>query len=322
MTTSNPIKALLQQTPFMLIDGALATELETLGCDLNDALWSARLLAEAPEKIRQVHQAYFEAGADCAITASYQATVPGFMQAGMTAQEARTLIQRSVTLAQEARDAVWQGDQVDRPRPLIAASVGPYGAYLADGSEYRGHYDLDRAGLVAFHRERLALLLDAGADLLAVETLPSLEEALAITDLLATHPEAQAWITFSARDGACISDGTPIAECAAVLSECPGVAAVGVNCTALTHIESLIQSIRRACDLPILVYPNSGETYDPVTKTWHAAACAPHLDGPSGLVQGAPQWLAAGAAGIGGCCRTGPDDIRALAQWRRAYGTA
>ncbi|PRY63499.1 homocysteine S-methyltransferase [Vreelandella songnenensis] len=315
MSQSNPIKALLADAPFMVIDGALATELEALGCDLNDSLWSARLLAQAPEKIRQVHQAYFEAGADCAITASYQATIPGFMQAGMTVEQARELIKRSVTLAMEARDAVWQPGQADRPRPLVAASVGPYGAYLADGSEYRGGYDLDRAGLVEFHRERLELLLASGADLLAVETLPSLEEALAITDLLAEHPGAQAWITFSAKDGEHISDGTPIEACAAALAGCPGVAAIGVNCTALKHIESLIASIKRACDLPVLVYPNSGEQYDPVTKTWHPAAC--EHSGPSGLVQGAEQWLAAGASGIGGCCRTTPEDIQALAQWRR-----
>ncbi|MDN7132837.1 homocysteine S-methyltransferase [Halomonas sp. MC140] len=317
MSESNPISALLAEVPFMVIDGAMATELEALGCDLNDALWSARLLAQAPEKIRQVHQAYFEAGADCAITASYQATVPGFMQAGLTAKEARELIQLSVTLAQEARDAVWQPGQTDRPKPLVAASVGPYGAYLADGSEYRGGYDLDRAELVEFHRERFTLLLDAGADLLAAETLPSLEEALAITDLLTEHPGAQAWITFSAKDGQHISDGTPIAECAAALANCPGVAAIGVNCTALAHIESLIQEIRHVCDLPILVYPNSGEVYDAVTKTWHAAACEHASSGPSGLAQGVEQWLAAGASAIGGCCRTAPSDIQALAQWRR-----
>ncbi|MGP8292115.1 homocysteine S-methyltransferase [Vreelandella zhanjiangensis] len=318
MSALNPIKALLAEAPFMVIDGALATELETLGCDLNDALWSARLLAQAPEKIRQVHQAYFEAGADCAITASYQATVPGFMQAGMTAQQARELIQLSVTLAQQARDTVWQPGQADRPKPLVAASVGPYGAYLADGSEYRGGYDLDRAGLVEFHRERFELLLDAGADLLAVETLPSLEEALAITDLLAEHPGAQGWITFSARDGEHISDGTPIEECAAALANCPGVAAIGVNCTALAHIESLIAAIKRRCDLPVLVYPNSGELYDPVTKTWRSAPCDHTVTGPSGLVQGAEHWLAAGASGIGGCCRTTPADIQALAQWRQS----
>lgn len=318
MSELNPIKVLLAEAPFMVIDGALATELETLGCDLNDALWSARLLAQAPEKIRQVHQAYFEAGADCAITASYQATVPGFMQAGMTAQQARELIQLSVTLAQQARDAVWQPGQTDRPKPLVAASVGPYGAYLADGSEYRGGYDLDRAGLVEFHRERFELLLDAGADLLAVETLPSLEEALAITDLLAEHPGAQAWITFSAKDGEHISDGTPIEECAAALANCPGVAAIGVNCTPLAHIESLIAAIKRRCDLPVLVYPNSGELYDPVTKTWHPAPCVHTVTGPSGLVQGAEHWLAAGASGIGGCCRTTPEDIQALAQWRQS----
>ncbi|MGP9567089.1 homocysteine S-methyltransferase [Halomonas sp. AOP5-B2-8] len=318
MSELNPINALLAEVPFIVIDGALATELEALGCDLNDTLWSARLLDQAPEKIRQVHQAYFEAGADCAITASYQATVPGFMQAGMTEEKARALIQLSVTLAQEARDAVWQPGQTDRPKPLVAASVGPYGAYLADGSEYRGGYDLNRAELVEFHRERFTLLLDAGADLLAAETLPSLEEALAITDLLAEHPGAQAWITFSAKDGHHISDGTPIAECAAALANCPGVAAIGVNCTALAHIESLIQEIRRECDLPILVYPNSGEAYDAVTKTWHAAACEHASSSPSGLAQGVERWLAAGASGIGGCCRTAPKDIQALAQWRRA----
>ncbi len=318
MNELNPIKALLDDVPFMVIDGAMATELEALGCDLNDALWSARLLAQAPEKIRQVHQAYFEAGADCAITASYQATVPGFMQAGMTAEEARALIQLSVTLAQQARDAVWQPGQTDRPKPQVAASVGPYGAYLADGSEYRGGYDLDRAGLVEFHRERFELLLAAGADLLAAETLPSLEEALAITDLLAEHPGAQAWITFSAKDGQHISDGTPIEECAAALANCPGVAAIGVNCTALAHIESLIQAIRRQFDLPILVYPNSGEVYDAVTKTWHPSQCDHTGADISGLAQGVEHWLAAGASGIGGCCRTTPEDIQALAQWRRS----
>ncbi|MGP9499996.1 homocysteine S-methyltransferase [Halomonas sp. AOP43-D1-4] len=318
MSETNPIKALLADAPFMVIDGALATELEALGCDLNDSLWSARLLAQAPEKIREVHQAYFEAGADCAITASYQATVPGFMQAGMTAQQARELIQRSVTLAQQARDAVWQPGQTDRPKPLVAASVGPYGAYLADGSEYRGGYDLDRAGLVEFHRERFELLLASGADLLAAETLPSLEEALAITDLLAEHPGAQAWVTFSAKDGEHISDGTPIEACAAALANCPGVAAIGINCTALAHIESLVAAIKRQCDLPVLVYPNSGELYNAATKTWHPAPCDHTATGPSGLVQGVEQWLAAGAAGIGGCCRTTPDDIRALAQWRQS----
>ncbi len=305
MNELNPIKALLADVPFMVIDGAMATELEALGCDLNDALWSARLLAQAPEKIRQVHQAYFEAGADCAITASYQATVPGFMQAGLTAEEARTLIQLSVTLAQQARDTVWQPGQTDRPKPLVAASVGPYGAYLADGSEYRGGYDLDRAGLVEFHRERFELLLAAGADLLA------------ITDLLAEHPGAQAWITFSAKDGKHISDGTPITECARALANCTGVAAIGVNCTGLTHIESLIQEIRCQCDLPILVYPNSGEVYDAVTKTWHPAQCGHTAAALSGLAQGVEQWLAAGASGIGGCCRTTPEDIQTLSEWKR-----
>ncbi|WFF40057.1 homocysteine S-methyltransferase [Salinicola endophyticus] len=314
----NPVAQIVERFPFMIVDGALATELERHGCDLNDPLWSARVLRDAPEVIRQVHRAYFEAGADCAITASYQATREGFMRAGLEAGEAEALIGRSVTLAKEARDAFWtQHASERRPRPLVAASVGPYGAYLADGSEYRGYADLDidRAGLADFHRARLERLLAAEPDLLAVETLPALDEALAIADLLATAP-VPAWVTFSARDEGHISDGTPIEACGEALDGLPGIAAIGINCTALAHIESLVTRLRRVTELPIIVYPNSGEAYDPETKSWHAG-CA-HALAPCDLADGLPRWLAAGASAIGGCCRTGPDDIEALALARQA----
>lgn len=313
----NPIAQIVDRFPFMILDGALATELERHGRDLNDALWSARVLRDAPEAIRQVHRDYFEAGADCAITASYQATREGFMRAGLDAGEAEALIRRSVTLAKEARDAFWTHNASDqRPYPLVAASVGPYGAYLADGSEYRGYRDLDidRAGLANFHRPRLGTLLAAEPDLLAVETLPSLDEALAIADLVA-GAETAAWITFSARDAGHISDGTPIEACGEALDGLAGIAAIGVNCTALAHIESLVRRLRSVTTLPIIVYPNSGEAYDPVTKTWHQSCV--HSLTPQDLADGLSRWLAAGASGIGGCCRTGPADIHALALARQ-----
>ncbi|WP_110668038.1 homocysteine S-methyltransferase [Salinicola halophilus] len=316
---ANPIAEIAARFGFMIVDGALATELERLGCDLNDALWSARILDESPQTIRDVHRAYFEAGADCAITASYQATREGFMRAGLDAETADELMRRSVTLAREARDAFWreQGDAVARPYPLVAASVGPYGAFLADGSEYRGYADstIDRAFLADFHRPRLETLLAAGPDLLAVETLPSLEEALAIADLLEAL-DARAWITFSAKDGEHISDGTPIADCARALAGRPNVVAMGINCTALVHIEPLIATIRTRTALPVIVYPNSGEHYDPVAKRWHAADALAGA-APADLADGLSRWLAAGASAVGGCCRTGPTDIRALAERRR-----
>ncbi|WP_110686712.1 homocysteine S-methyltransferase [Salinicola aestuarinus] len=314
----NPIADIATRFGFMIVDGALATELERRGCDLNDALWSARILSESPQMIRDVHRAYFEAGADCAITASYQATREGFQRAGIDAETADALMMRSVTLAVEAREAFWLSHEqtATRPRPLVAASVGPYGAFLADGSEYRGYAGLaiDRAGLAEFHRPRLETLLAAKPDLLAVETLPSLEEALAIADLLETL-DARAWITFSARDGDCISDGTPIAECVRALDGRPNVVAMGINCTALASIEPLIATIRSQTALPIVVYPNSGEHYDPVTKRWHAATEVAS-SAPADLADGVSCWLAAGASAIGGCCRTGPEDIRALAARR------
>ncbi|HRD50673.1 MAG: homocysteine S-methyltransferase [Candidatus Competibacter sp.] len=309
----NPLAPILQRHPIILLDGALATELERRGCDLRDPLWSAKALLETPDLIRQVHLDYFLAGADGAITASYQATVTGFMRRGLNATEAMALIQRSVRLAIEARDAFWAdpANHADRPRPFVAASVGPYGAFLADGSEYRGDYGLSEAALIEFHRPRLAALLAAGADILACETLPCRVEAQALVHLLAEFPDASAWISFSARDGAHTCHGERLADCAAWLDACPQVAAVGVNCTAPRYIPDLVRAIRSATQKPIVVYPNSGEVYDAARRNWRGSGlCAT-------FAEQAREWYACGARIIGGCCRTTPDHIRALAAWAR-----
>ncbi|NTU80972.1 MAG: homocysteine S-methyltransferase [Chloroflexales bacterium] len=309
----NPIETILQAFPAIILDGAMATELERRGCDLRDPLWSAKVLLEAPELIRQVHADYFAAGADVAITASYQASFEGFARRGLGPDEAAALMARSVRLAAEARDDLWADPaaRAGRPRPLVAASVGPYGAVLHDGSEYRGDYGLSEEDLVAFHRPRMAVLAAAGADLLACETIPCLAEARAIARLLPEFPGVWAWVSFSARDGAHISHGEPMAACAALLDAHPQVAAVGVNCTAPEHIAGLIAAARGATTKPIVVYPNSGEVYRAADGSWGGeGSCA-------AFAEQARAWRAAGARLIGGCCRTTPEHIRALAAWAR-----
>ncbi len=218
---ADPIAPFLQRQGALILDGGLATELERRGHDLSDELWSARLLRDDPDAIRRVHLAYYGAGADCCTSASYQATIPGFVRSGMSPDEAREVIRRAVRLVIEARDEFWAvgANRAGRLRPLAAAGVGPYGAYLADGSEYTGTYDLDEAGLIDFHRERWAILAGGGADILACETIPSLAEARALARLLSETPGVYAWFSFSCRDGAHISDGTPIADCAAFLAD-------------------------------------------------------------------------------------------------------
>jgi len=314
MPTTNPIVPFVARQGALVLDGGLATELERRGANLDDALWSARLLADDPALIRQVHLDYYWAGADCCTSASYQATVPGFMARGLSAEAARALIRRAVALTIAARDAFWAaGPHARRLRPLVAASVGPYGAYLADGSEYRGDYDLDEDGLLAFHRERWALLAGCGADLLACETLPSFAEARALARLLAETPGVWAWFSFTGRDAVHISDGTPIAACAAWLAGRPGVAAVGVNCTPPRLIPDLIRAISAATDTPIIVYPNSGETYDPATRRWQGESA------PAEFGTFSREWRKLGAALIGGCCRTTPAHIRQISdRFRRA----
>ncbi|OWS77625.1 homocysteine S-methyltransferase [Pantoea sp. VS1] len=302
----NPIAAALTHTDTLILDGALATELEARGCNLADTLWSAKVLMGNPELIYQVHYDYFAAGANVAITASYQATPLGFAARGLDSGQASALIRQSVTLAQRARDDYRAATGSEAPL-LVAGSVGPYGAYLANGAEYRGDYGLPAAEMKDFHRPRVAALLEAGVDLLACETLPSFGEIQALISLLAEFPHSSAWFSFTLRDAQHLSDGTPLSKVAEVINAAPQVVAVGLNCVALESVTPALQTLQALTDKPLLVYPNSGEQYDAVSKSWHSA--------PSGctLHDKFPEWQQAGARLIGGCCRTTPQDIAAIA---------
>lgn len=309
----NPIASILDHHPALVIDGALATELERRGFDLNDELWSAKILLEQPQAIKQVHLDYFKAGADCAITASYQATIEGFGKRGLNKKEALDLIQKSVRLAIEARDAFWAepGNRVARSKPFVAASVGPYGAFLADGSEYRGNYGLSEKELTDFHRPRMKALIEAGADMLACETIPCLVEAQAIAKLLTEFPTISAWISFSGRDEKHISEGQAFSTCVKQVEEQPQITAMGVNCTSPKFISSLIGEAKKATGKPILVYPNSGETYNAEKNDWNGDPVFESFG------EQAREWYKAGARLIGGCCRTTPEDIHVIASWTR-----
>ena len=266
----NPVAQALAESPLLILDGALATELEARGCHLADALWSAKVLMENPELIYQVHYDYFVAGARCAITASYQATPQGFATRGLDEAESLALIAQSVELARRARHD-YLAVRPDAKTLLVAGSVGPYGAFLADGSEYRGDYALPEAEMMAFHRPRVQALLAAGADLLACETLPSFAEAQALVKLLAEFPEGRAWFSFTLRDAGHISDGTPLSDVVSWLNQQPQVVAVGINCVALESVTPALQQLQKLTDKPLVVYPNSGEQYDASSKTWHSA---------------------------------------------------
>lgn len=309
----NPIENILKDYPVMILDGALSTEMERRGCDINDSLWSAKILMEAPYLIGQVHTDYFAAGADCAITSSYQATVEGFVRRGLSETEALRLIKTSVEIAVKARDNFWDNlvGKTKRPRPIVAASVGPYGAYLADGSEYRGDYKLTENELIEFHRPRVKALIDAGADILACETIPCLMEARAIVRLLKEFPGVYGWISFNAKNDLQISNGDRIADCADWLNGHDQVAAVGVNCTPPQYIPSLISEIRRKTNKPIVVYPNSGEQYEASTRSWKGSSTNESFG------CGARSWYELGARLIGGCCRTTPEDIKSVEAWVR-----
>lgn len=308
-----------------ILDGGLATELERRGADLDDPLWSARALIADPGLIAQVHADYLAAGADLITSASYQASFQGFARRGLGRDAAEGLLRTSIRLAVEARDRFWRDAQVrpTRPRPLVAASIGPYGALLADGSEYRGAYGLGVAALMDFHRDRLACLAGAGADLLAFETIPSLPEAEALVRLLDEIPAPPAWLSFQCRDERRLADGAPLAEAVALADGAAGITALGVNCVPPRAVLPLLEHAREHAGKPLVAYPNSGERWDAADRRWRAgadregAAAGDPGEDPAAFAALARSWAEAGAVLIGGCCRTGPEHIRAIA---RAFG--
>jgi len=293
----------------VILDGGLATELERRGADVGGPLWSAKVLMEQPALIRQVHEDYFRAGADVGISASYQASYDGFARSGLERADITALLQRSVRLVQDARDAFWDvpANRIQRCRPLVAASIGCYGAALHDGSEYRGNYGLTVQHLIDWHRPRLEALVRAEPDLLACETIPCLDETTALTRLLVEFPDVPAWVSFSCRDGEHLCQGDPIADAVQLAQTAPNVVAAGINCTPPQYIAGLLAAAREHTTLPLLVYPNSGERWNASRRAWEAAAT------PLDWGQAALRWRDAGARLIGGCCRTTPATIQQIA---------
>ncbi|XP_009799701.1 homocysteine S-methyltransferase 1 [Nicotiana sylvestris] len=300
-----------------VVDGGLATQLEKHGASINDPLWSALCLIKDPDLVKRVHLEYLEAGADILVTSSYQATIPGFLSRGLSIEEAESLLEKSVKLAVEARDKFWnvvkRNPTQSYNRALVAASIGSYGAYLADGSEYSGDYGphvcLDK--LKDFHRHRLQVLVDAGPDILAFETIPNKLEAQACVELLEEeNVQIPSWICFSSVDGKNAPSGESFKDCLDVINRSDKVSAFGINCAPPHFIQTLIQELKELTAKAIIVYPNSGEIWDGISKRWLPSKCFDEEK----FEQFAPIWRDAGAKLIGGCCRTTPSTIQAISK--------
>lgn len=271
----------------LLVDGGLSTQLERMGVDISGPLWTARALVEDPSRVVAAHAAYVAAGADVITTASYQVSRHGL------GGDADAALAASVTAAREAG------------APVVAASIGPYGAVLHDGSEYRGGYGLTRAQLAAFHAERIGPLVDAGPDCLAIETIPDGTEVEAIVDALAGL-EVPAWLSFSLRDPGHLADGTPIEIAVESALRLPSLMAIGVNCLPAADVLPALHAIARNCDHPLVAYPNGGGAWDAATGAWSGEHATASLDEVC-------SWIATGASLVGGCCGTDASVIAAYA---------
>ncbi len=305
----NPFLPFIQTNGCALLDGGLATELEKMGHDLNHALWSAKVLIDAPNSIEKIHLSYLEAGSNCITTATYQLSFAGAARQGYSRKQTQQFFSRAMRLARRAIDRY---EALYHPvhAPLAAAGLGPYASYLANGSEYTGKYEVSLGDIADFHRARLNASLETWPDLIAFETIPNIQEAEVIRGLIddATIPF---WISFCCKDEQLLSDGNPLYFAANLFSDAENVAGIGINCTPPQLISPLIDIIQESAPgVPAMAYPNSGEKYQPETRTWSKSS-----QGES-FTELAKKWYRQGLKIVGGCCRTGPADIRSLRQSR------
>jgi homocysteine S-methyltransferase len=278
---------------YTLLDGGLATALEDLGNTFTSELWTGELLKSAPDQIREAHAAFVKAGAEIIITSTYQVSFPGCIAKGWTHQEVVDALKNSIQLARDAHS------------PQVAASIGPYGAYLADGSEYRGNYDATEDQIREFHKERLEILIACKPDYLAIETIPEIREARVLLQLLKDlNNTIPVWIAFSCKDDHHLSSGETFRD-AAMISKELGAEYVGINCTSPELVTGLLESAEGHG--PFVVYPNAGRTWNEKLK---------RLEGATVKLsdQHIQQWAQCGATIIGGCCGIGPKEIAQVAR--------
>ncbi|KAK8204697.1 homocysteine methyltransferase [Phyllosticta capitalensis] len=300
----------------LILDGGLATTLEAppFSLPLQTRLWSAAALLTAPSIVRAAHAAFFASSAQVGTTASYQVSAAGLAQEGYEASLA-DVVGASVSAVREALGDARPPALCQSQAGFVAGSVGPYGAYLSDGSEYTGAYSLSRAAFKDFHRERMQVLVREGVDVLALETLPNGEEVAALVELLEeddfAHSGVTAWVSLSVKpgvDGAVVlCDGTPLADVCALVEKSPLVVAVGVNCVPQDLVTPALRLLRTHTTKTLLCYPNSGEVWDAEAKVWRGDKA----QGRS-LEDRVREWWEAGARWIGGCCRVGPKDIEVV----------
>jgi homocysteine S-methyltransferase len=275
------------------LDGGLSTALENNGNKLTTSLWTGELIRTNPAQITKAHLDFINAGAQIIITSSYQLSYTGCSARGWNEDETN---QALIASTQLAKKAVTESSKDVK----VAASVGPYGASLADGSEYKGNYGVSKAVIRDFHARRLEILISTSPDYLALETMPDTFEVEVLLELLSDCP-IPFWISYSCKAGNKTNAGQDFQSAVDLVQS---AMAVGINCTKPELITDLLRSAKS--NKPYVVYPNSGRVWDAQNKVWTGSAA---VGFSNDLIR---QWVEAGAEIVGGCCGIGATEIEQL----------
>jgi homocysteine S-methyltransferase len=281
----------MTDTQVFALDGGLSTALEAQGFVIDGAMWTGELLLTNPEAVTAAHRSFVDAGADIIITGSYQLSFEGGRRAGWTDDEVEQALRNSTTAARLAA----------KDDTLVAASIGPFGAHRNDGSEFRGNYGVADSAIRDYHDRRIDILLDTEPDLLALETMPNIAEVRVLLELIESKSaDMPFWVSFTVTEPGVINGGGTFAEACALVEQYGNAMAVGINCSPLSVITPTLSGVDT--DLPFVVYPNAGQTWDSDAMAWSGE---PEFTSASQV----DEWVNLGARIVGGCCGYGPSKL-------------
>ena len=294
----------------VILDGANGTELQRLGARMDDGVWCARALADAPDLVREVHRRYIDAGADVITTNSYSATREAMQRYGL-AEHFEAWNRCSVRLAREARDRSSRADSV-----VVAGSVSTYGLFDA----------LDLETMSDHFRAQGEILVDEGVDLLILETLASPVRTIKAAVGATRGLGVPVWVSVSClrdREVGAVMLGVEESVEASHVTQTYGplaesvreIMAVGGSAVLMMHsvrdvTEDAVKVMRAAWPGAVGAYPNAGYWSRPNWNFVDQVSAQEYL-------ADARRWIDAGATIVGGCCGVGVEHIRTLAEGLR-----
>ena len=281
-----------------LLDGSMSFPMEQLGYNLKNKLWTGKALINNPDLIKDIHKGYIDAGADFISTSTYQISFDRLKNMGYQSEEIKKIFQKSVDIVKDAIEESKLKKEIK-----IVGSFGPYASYDPEASEYIGEYDSTDIEIKKFHLNNIRIIEETDLDIILYETIPCLREIKILSEAL-SHSTKEIWISITCNEEMEFRDGSSFKDACEIISKIEKITTMGINCFSPLLVKKAIDLLKKYSNKKILIYPNSGEIYNPKERFWTG-----NNEFNNSMIK---NWLSLYPDIIGGCCRIGYDDIKKM----------